>query len=86
MYHDLFQKLNEVFGLKLITPSFCCCNYFDVPLHILYKMRDGQFDFRDDSFENATMKSIVLPKRLEDATYYIEKLKDIVRPGFESVC
>ena len=85
MYHDLFQKLNEVFGLKLITPSFCCFNYFDVPLHILYKMRDGQFDFRDDSFENATMKSIVLPKRLEDATYYIEKLKDIVRPGFESV-
>ena len=86
MYHDLFQKLNEVFGLKLITQSFRCCNYFDVPLHVLYKMSDGQFDFRDDSFENATMKSIVLPKRLEEASFYIEKIKDIVRPGcFESV-
>ena len=40
---------------------------------------DGtQFDFRDDSFENGTMKSIKLPTEYKDVTYYVKKIEEII--------
>jgi len=40
---------------------------------------DGmQFDFRDDSFENGTMKSIKLPTEFKAPSFYVEKIEEML--------
>lgn len=82
MYQDSNQnrllKLNEVFGLKLLTVHRSLSTYFTVPYRILYQMDGTQFDFRDDSFENGTMKTVKLPTEYKEAQYYIEKIEELL--------
>ena len=49
-----------------------------VPHKVLYAMDGMQFDFRDDSFENGTMKFIKLPKEYKDASFYVEKIEEML--------
>lgn len=83
LYHDLNQdrllKLNEVFGLKLLTVHHSLSTYFTVPYRILYQMDGTQFDFRDDSFENGTMKSVKLPTEYKEGQFYVDKIEEILR-------
>ncbi len=72
-------KLNEIFGLQLLTTRCCIATYFIVPRKVLYTMDGSQFDFRDDSFENGTMKSIRLPTEYKEAQFYIDKIEEIVK-------
>jgi hypothetical protein len=71
-------KLNEVFGLKLLTAQRSVAKYFIVPHKVLYQMDGSQFDFRDDSFENGTMKSVKLPTDYKDAQFYIDKIEEML--------
>lgn len=71
-------KLNEVFGLQLLTTQCGIATYFIVPHKVLYQMDGVQFDFRDDSFENGTMKSIKLPTEYKDAQFYIDKIEEML--------
>ena len=72
-------KLNEVFGLQLLTTQCSAVSYFMVPHKILYQMDGVQFDFRDDSFENGTMKSIKLPSKYRDAQFYLDKIEELLK-------
>lgn len=71
-------KLNEVFGLQLLTTQCGIATYFIVPHKVLYQMDGVQFDFRDDSFENGTMKSIKLPTEYKDAQFYVDKIEEML--------
>ena len=72
-------KLNEVFGLQLLTTKCNIATYFIVPHKILYQMDGVQFDFRNDSFENGTMKSIKLPSEYRDAQFYLDKIEELLK-------
>lgn len=72
------SKLNEVFGLKLLMVHRSLSTYFTVPYKILYQMDGTQFDFRDDSFDNGTMKSVKLPIEYKDAQYYVDKIEEML--------
>lgn len=72
-------KLNEVFGFKLLTTQCDVATYYRVPHKVLYQMDGTQFDFRDDSFENGTMKSVKLPTEFKDAQYYVDKIEDLLK-------
>lgn len=72
------SKLNEVFGLKLLIVHRSLSTYFKVPFKILYQMDGTQFDFRDDSFEKGTMKSVKLPTEYKEASYYIDKIEELL--------
>lgn len=71
-------KLNEIFGFKLLIRNRFFPKNIMVPYKVLYQMDGMQFDFRDDSFENGTMKSIKLPTEYKDASFYVEKIEEIV--------
>lgn len=73
------SKLNEVFGLQLVTTQCGIATYITVPHKVLYVMDGTQFDFRDDSFENGTMKSIKLPTEYKEAQFYIDKIEELVK-------
>ena len=72
------SKLNEVFGLQVVTTQCVISTYITVPHKVLYVMDGEQFDFRDDSFENGTMKSIKLPSEYKNAHFYIEKIEELI--------
>ena len=72
-------KLNEVFGLQLLTTQCCVATYFIVPYKVLYQMDGTQFDFRNDSFENGTMKSVKLPTEYKGAQFYIDKIEELLK-------
>lgn len=77
---DLLNQLNNVYGLELITKTnWNGAVSLKVPYNILYTMDGTQFDFRDDSFENGTMKSIKLPTEYKDITYYVNKIIEIFK-------
>jgi hypothetical protein len=71
-------KLNEIFGLQLLTTQCGISTFIIVPHKVLYAMDGMQFDFRDDSFENGTMKFIKLPKEYKDASFYVEKIEEML--------
>ena len=71
--------MNEVFGLQLVTTQCDIATYITVPHKVLYMMDGTQFDFRDDSFENGTMKSIKLPTEYKEAQFYIDKIEELVK-------
>ena len=71
-------KLNEVFGLQLLMTKCSIATYFIVPCKVLYQMDGLQFDFRDDSFENGTMKSVKLPTEYKDASFYVEEIEKML--------
>ena len=71
-------KLNEVYGLQLLTIKLHIATYFRVPHKVLYTMDGTQYDFRDDSFENGTMKSIKLPQKYKDGQFYVDKIEEIL--------
>ena len=80
-HSELFFKLNEIYGLKLLTgiTHFPGGHNIRVPFNILYKMDGLQFDFRNDSFEHGTMQSIQLPPTYKDISFYIEKINNTFR-------
>ncbi|MDE6720668.1 MAG: HNH endonuclease [Bacteroidaceae bacterium] len=78
---DLLNQLNKVYDLELLTKiNWSGASFLlKVPYNILYAMDSTQFDFRDDSFENGTMKSIKLPTEYKDITYYANKIGEIFK-------
>lgn len=78
--HDFLLKLNEVFGFQflIIKGNYSYTANVRVPYKVLYIMDGTQFDFRDDSFENGTMKSIKLPKEYKNASFYVEKIEEML--------
>lgn len=76
-YRPLINKLNEVFRLRLFVPEIHDSGCFPVCEELLYIMDGLQFDLRSDSFENGTMKSISLPSKFKDISYYIEEIEKI---------
>lgn len=77
-HRKMLLKLNEIFGLKLLIGNWFIPTNIAVPYKILYKMDGTQFDFRDDSFENGTMKSVKLPTEYKDAQFYIDKIEEML--------
>ena len=77
-------KLNEVFGLQLLTTQCAIATYIRVPRKVLYMMDGTQFDFRDDSFDNGTMKSVKLPTEYKDAQYYVDKIEEMLVKKFRA--
>lgn len=77
---DFLSKLNEVYGFQFVITKckYCNTSVFHVPLKILYQMDGEQFDFRDDSFEEGTMKSIKLPTEYKDAQFYVDKIEEML--------
>lgn len=78
MNQKRLSKLNEIFGLQLLIAQCRIAKYITVPYKVLYMMDGTQFDFRDDSFENGTMKSIKLPTEYKDAQFYIDKIEKML--------
>lgn len=78
-HRKLLLKLNEIFGLELLIGNWFLPTNIPVPYKILYQMDGKQFDFRDDSFENGTMKSIKLPTKYRDSQFYIDKIEELLR-------
>lgn len=84
-YTKFFKKLNEVFGLRLFVniPKDGEFDVRDIRIEnsvdpeILYAMDGLQFDFRDDSFCEGTMKAISLPDTYKDVNFYLIELKKI---------
>lgn len=76
--HKRLLKLNKVFGLQLLTTQYSIATYIPVPYKVLYMMDGTQFDFRDDSFENGTMKSVKLPTEYKDAQFYLDKIEEML--------
>lgn len=74
----LLLKLNEVFGLQLLTTKLDIVTNITVPHKVLYAMDGMQFDFRDDSFENGTMKSIKFPTEFKAPSFYVEKIEEML--------
>ena len=72
-------KLNEVYGLQLLTTKLGIATYIRVPRKVLYMMDGTQYDFRDDSFENGTMKSIKLPTDYKEGQFYVDKIEEMLR-------
>ena len=77
-HRKFLLKLNEIFGLKLFVRNWFIGHRITVPYKVLYKMDGTQFDFRDDSFEYGTMKSVKLPTDYKDAQFYIDKIEEIL--------
>lgn len=71
-------KLNEIYGFKFLMVHRSLSTNFKVPYKVLYQMDGEQFDFRDDSFEEGTMKSIKLPTEYKDAQFYIDKIEEML--------
>jgi hypothetical protein len=78
-HRKLLLKLNEIFGLELLIGNWFLPTNIPVPNKVLYQMDGKQFDFRDDSFENGTMKSIKLPTKYKGVQFYIDKIEEMLR-------
>lgn len=78
-HRKLLLKLNEIFGLELLIGNWFLPTNIPVPNKVLYQMDGKQFDFRDDSFENGTMKSIKLPTKYRGVQFYIDKIEEMLR-------
>ena len=77
-HRKLLLKLNDIFGFKLLIGNWFLPTNIAVPYKVLYQMDGTQFDFRDDSFENGTMKSVKLPTDYKDTQFYIDKIEEIL--------
>lgn len=77
-HRKLLLKLNDIFGFKLLIGNWFLPTNIAVPYKVLYQMDGTQFDFRDDSFENGTMKSVKLPTDYKDAQFYIDKIEEML--------
>lgn len=80
-HRKLLSKLNDIFGLKLLIGNWFLPINIAVPYKVLYQMDGTQFDFRDDSFENGTMKSVKLPTEFKDAQFYIDEIEELLKGG-----
>lgn len=77
-HRNFILKLNEIYGLKLLIRNWFIPECIMVPHKVLYVMDGTQFDFRNDSFENGTMKSVKLPTEYKDVQFYVEKIEEII--------
>ena len=70
--NNLFRVLNELYGTNLIqTFTNKKINVAArVPYELLYEMNGLQFDLREDSFEDGTMKSLTIPNEFKELNYY----------------
>lgn len=78
-HHNFISKLNEIYRLKLLFCYWFIPVTVYVPYKVLYKMDRFQFDFRNDSFEDGTMKYINLPTEYKEEQYYIDRIEKIIR-------
>ena len=70
--NNLFRVLNDLYGTNLIqTFTNKKINIAArVPYELLYEMNGLQFDLREDSFEDGTMKSLTIPAEFKELNYY----------------